>query len=259
MRFSSMKAMWSPGFRPAARRRWASWFDRSSSWRYVSTSPVAAITTAGLSGVVAAMAPGNMARPYPSARVATVGRVDPGARFAELVLQAEDDVPLAETALLVAAHAHPALDLHVELARLDGLASSCPAPTLDALLEHLFVRVGFAGNRDDYYDPENSYLDSVLQRRVGIPLTLSIVLMEVGGRLRVPLVGVGMPGHFLVRPLQEEDTFIDAFDGGTRLDRLDCERRHREVQGGAAPFDERLLRPVGTWAVLARLLANLKG
>jgi regulator of sirC expression with transglutaminase-like and TPR domain len=185
--------------------------------------------------------------------------VDPGARFADLVLQAEDDVPLAETALLVAAHAHPALDLHVELARLDGLAGSCPAPTLDALVEHLFVRVGFAGNRDDYYDPANSYLDSVLRRRVGIPLTLSIVLIEVGARVGIPLVGVGMPGHFLVRPVDDDQLFIDAFEGGARLDRADCERRHREVHGAGATFDDQLLRPVGTWAVLARLLGNLKG
>jgi regulator of sirC expression with transglutaminase-like and TPR domain len=184
--------------------------------------------------------------------------VDPGSRFADLVQQAEDDIPLAEAALLVAAHAHPGLDVGAQLARLDALASACPAPTLDALLEHLFVRERFAGNRDDYHDPANSYLDSVLQRRLGIPLTLSIVLIEVGARLGVPLVGIGMPGHFLVRPVADDSTFIDAFELGARLDVADCERRHREVHGDGATFDARLLRPVGTWAVLARLLANLK-
>ena len=186
------------------------------------------------------------------------GVVEPGTRFADLVQQAEDDVPLAEAALQVAAHAHPGLDVPAQLARLDALALACPAATLDALLEHLFVRERFAGNRRDYYDPANSYLDSVLERRVGIPLTLSVVLVEVGARLRVPLVGIGMPGHFLVRPAGDDSTFIDAFEGGARLDRAACEHRHRQVHGEAVPFDERLLRPVGTWAILARLLANLK-
>ncbi|MEY2405442.1 MAG: hypothetical protein QOG39_358 [Acidimicrobiaceae bacterium] len=184
--------------------------------------------------------------------------MDPGARFAVLVQQAEDDIPLAEAALLVAAHAHPSVDVAAQLGRLDALAASCPASTLDALLDHLFVREGFTGNRDDYYDPANSYLDSVLERRLGIPLTLSIVAMEVGRRVGVPLVGIGMPGHFLVRPAGDAGVLIDAFEGGARLDRDDCERRHREVHGPGIPFDDTLLQPVGTRAVLARLLANLK-
>ena len=184
--------------------------------------------------------------------------MDPGARFADLVQQAEDDVPLAEAALLVAAHAHPGLDVPAQLGRLDALAAACPTRTLDALLEHLFVRERFAGNRSDYYDPANSYLDSVLERRLGIPLTLSIVLVEVGARLGIPLVGIGMPGHFLVAAEGDDSTFIDAFEGGTRLSRDECAQRHREVHGEGAELDERLLRPVGTWAVLARLLANLK-
>jgi regulator of sirC expression with transglutaminase-like and TPR domain len=187
--------------------------------------------------------------------------VDPASRFADLVQQAEHDVPLAEAALLVAAHAHPGLDIAGQLGRLDDLAAPVPTRDLDALLEHLFVRERFAGNRADYYDPANSYLDSVLRRRLGIPLTLSIVLIEVGARVGVPLVGIGMPGHFLVRAGGDGDVdggYIDAFEGGARLDRAACERRHREVHGEHAAFDERLLRPVGTWAVLSRLLANLK-
>jgi regulator of sirC expression with transglutaminase-like and TPR domain len=184
--------------------------------------------------------------------------VDPGTRFADLVQQAEDDVPLAEAALLVAAHAHPGLHVTMQLGRLDGLAEACPVRTVDGLLEHLFVRERFAGNRDDYYDAANSYLDSVLERRLGIPLTLSIVLIEVGARLGLPLVGIGMPGHFLVAAPGDAGTYIDAFDGGVRLDHEDCEQRHREIHGAGVAFDERLLRPVGTWAILARLLANLK-
>jgi regulator of sirC expression with transglutaminase-like and TPR domain len=184
--------------------------------------------------------------------------VDARTRFADLVQQAEHDVPLAEAALLVAAHAHPGLDVSVQLARLDALAAACPAQSVDALVEHLFVRERFAGNRDDYYDPANSYLDTVLERRLGIPLTLSIVLIEVGARVGVPFVGIGMPGHFLVRAVSDDDTYIDAFEGGARLTLDDCARRHREVHGEGVAFDARLLTPVGTWAVLARLLANLK-
>src|SRR5438067_2212591 len=127
------------------------------------------------------------------------------ARFAELVQGDEDTIPLDETALLIAAHAYPDLDVAAELARLDAIAARCPGDELDV--------------RHEYYDPRNSFLNEVLDRRLGIPITLSLVTMEVGRRIGVPLLGVGMPGHFLVR---YGPVVVDPFTGGRKLTEDDC-------------------------------------
>ncbi len=113
---------------------------------------------------------------------------------------------------------------------------------------HLFRSEGFHGNDVDYYDPENSFLDAVLDRRTGIPITLSVVLIEVGRRLGVPLVGVGAPGHFIVLD-QTSGAFIDPFNGGRILDHDDRTRLY-----GATPLES-----VGPRAIVSRVLANLKG
>lgn len=180
-----------------------------------------------------------------------------GRRFAELVERPDEEVPLDEAALLIAAHGDPAADIAAGLARLDELASSCPEATLDGLCRHLFDDLGFAGNSDDYGDPRNSYLHEVLARRVGIPITLSVVLMETGRRLGVPLAGVGMPGHFLVRHLGDPDVFVDAFGGGARLDEAGCEAIFRRL-GGTGPWLPAYVAPVGARSILTRMLANLQ-
>lgn len=179
-------------------------------------------------------------------------------RFGELVARPETEIPLDEAALLVAAQARPDLDLDVELARLEELAEGCFAPTLDALVAYLFGDLGFAGNRHDYYDPRNSYLDQVVTRRVGIPISLGVLTMVVGRRLGVPLVGVGMPGHFLLRDRVDPDVFVDPFGGGRLLDRDGCERAFHAVHGPDAPFDDAFLAPVGSISILTRVLANLR-
>lgn len=181
-------------------------------------------------------------------------------RFVELVQGPEADLAVAldEAALLIAAHAAPGLDIAAYRSRLDGLAAGAAAATLDGVTHHLFAVEGFRGNRDDFQDPRNSYLDQVLDRRLGIPITLAVVLMEVGRRRGLPLVGVGMPGHFLVRLEAEPPVIVDPFAGGAVLDVAGCEARFRAVHGAEAPFDESLLVPVGPRAILARMLANLK-
>ncbi|MBK9178159.1 MAG: transglutaminase family protein [Acidimicrobiales bacterium] len=183
--------------------------------------------------------------------------MDPVARFSELVQGPEAALPLDEAALLVASHLRPGLDVPAQLARIDDLAGACWAPTLDALVRHLFVEQGFHGNRADYYDPRNSFLDEILDRRTGIPLSLSLLTMEVGRRIGVPLAGVGMPGHFLLRTWDPE-VFVDAFDGGRQLTRRQCRARFHDVLGPDAEFDEAFLEPIGRRAILVRLLANLK-
>jgi regulator of sirC expression with transglutaminase-like and TPR domain len=122
---------------------------------------------------------------------------------------------------------------------------------------YLFADLGFAGNRADYYDPRNSYLDQVLERRLGIPITLGVLTMAIGRRLGVPLVGVGMPGHFLLRDQVDHEVFVDPFGGGL-LDRNGCATRFAAVHGAEAAFDSEFLAPVGTVSVLARILANLR-
>lgn len=181
----------------------------------------------------------------------------PTARFAALVQGPEDDLPLDEAALLIAAHAYPELDVGAEVARLDDLALGCPAPTFDGIVQHLFADLGFAGNTRRYADPRNSFLNEVLTRRVGIPISLSVLTMEVGRRLGVPLAGVGMPGHFLVRH-EVDDQLLDPFHGGRRLRPEDAEGLFRASHGPAVPFGPELLAPVGRRAILVRMLANLR-
>jgi len=170
----------------------------------------------------------------------------------------EADVSLEEGALLIAAHAHPSLVLPDELGRLDDLAHTCTGATLEAVARHLFIDLGFTGDHLSYHDPRNSYLDDVLRTRRGIPISLSTVAIAVCRRLGVSVDGIGMPGHFLLRDGVEPETFIDPFDHGRRLDRQGCMALFHEVQGPEAAFDHGYLEPVGTFNILARILANLR-
>jgi regulator of sirC expression with transglutaminase-like and TPR domain len=184
---------------------------------------------------------------------------EPTARFAGLLSLPEDDVPLDEAAFLIAAHAHPALDPDAWLLRLDELASRCAAArSAGELSERLFVAEGFAGNTTDYGDPRNSLLDDVIDRRLGIPITLSILMVEVGRRVGVPLHGVGMPGHFLVGAEAEPGMFVDPFHGGRVLDAAGCRELFATLSGRNVLFADAYLEPTGTRAVLLRVLNNLQ-
>jgi regulator of sirC expression with transglutaminase-like and TPR domain len=174
------------------------------------------------------------------------------ARFAELLQGDEDSLPLDEAALHIAAHAYPGLDVAGELGRLDDLAARCPGDELDVLLEYLFGECGFTGNRLEYYDPRNSFLNEVVRRRLGIPITLAVVAIEVGRRVGLPLLGVGMPGHFLVR---YGPVLVDPFTGGRRLSEDDCRQL---LAPTGAELDPSYLAPVGPRAIVTRMLANLR-
>ena len=176
-------------------------------------------------------------------------------RFAALVKGA--DPPLDRAALAIAAGADPAVDEGRWLAELDRLAAG--AGTLGALLHRLFEVEGFAGNTADYRDPRNSLLPHVLTRRLGIPITLAVVTIEVGRRAGVALEGVGMPGHFLVRPVGTR-RHLDVFRGGTELDLAACEALFRATAGARpdVPFGPHLLVTASTRSVLARMLENLR-
>jgi len=179
-------------------------------------------------------------------------------RFAAAVARPPETVPLDEAALCIAAHADPAVDVDAYLTRIDDLAGEVRTPTLDGLVRHLYSSGRFAGNTDDYYDPRNSLLHEVLDRRVGIPITLAVLGMEVGRRIGVPLSGVGMPGHFLVRDKVDTSVFIDPFHAGRELDADGCRALHRSMAGPMAPWDPDFLLPVERPAIVARILANLR-
>lgn len=179
-------------------------------------------------------------------------------RFARVVQGADASVPLDEAVLLIAAATKDHADVDGALARLDQLAAEVEPPTLDGLRRLLFRDLGFGGNADDYYDPANSWLDDVLERRVGIPITLAVLMIEVGRRAGVPLWGVSMPGHFLVRDKVDPDVFVDPYARGQMIDRDGCVARFHAVQGPGSVFDDQFLEPVGKRAILTRMLANLE-
>lgn len=185
--------------------------------------------------------------------------VGPTDRFAQIVLGPDEAVPLDEAWALLSAHAHPAVDPDALLAGLDDLAAGCRIPTLDGLRHHLFVDQGFVGNQDDYYEPANTYLDDVLERHLGIPISLAVLTMEVGRRIGVPVDGVGLPGHFLLRDRVDPEVFVDAFRGGEVLDRDGCVKVLRRLHGPGLVVDPAWLEPVGHRAILERMLANLVG
>ncbi len=181
--------------------------------------------------------------------------MDPTARFRRLVQGPQEALALDEAALLIAAHAHLGLDVDARLAQLDELAAGCPKATADGVMGYLFGTLGFRGNADDYGDPRNSFLDDVLDRRLGIPITLSVLVMEVGRRVGVAFEGVGLPGHFVVR---QGDDLFDPFEGGRRLTDAECADHVQRIYGDAVEFDPSMLAAVGPRAIVARMLANLK-
>ncbi|MCU1498701.1 MAG: hypothetical protein JWM47_2654 [Acidimicrobiales bacterium] len=166
-------------------------------------------------------------------------------------------VPLGEAALVVASVlGHPAPVADGE-ARLAALAHAVPGDDLAAVTHHLFSTLGFKGDTRSYYDPSNSLLPSVLQRRRGIPITLAVVAVEVARRLEVTATVVGMPGHVLIGDGDEPTRWVDGFNGGQWLDASGARARFAVVHGRHAPFDPGYLAPTPDIGVLARLLANL--
>jgi regulator of sirC expression with transglutaminase-like and TPR domain len=178
-------------------------------------------------------------------------------RWRELMRCPEETLPLDEAALVIAAHADPTLDIAAQLRRLDQVADQVDRPDTEGVCRMLFGQLGLRGDRDTYDDPRNSYLDRVLDRRMGIPISLSVLLIETGRRCGVHLEGVGMPGHFLVRDPASPHFLIDAFAGGRRLDRSGCEDLFSAVTGRPAGLAPAMLATTGRRAILARMLANL--
>jgi regulator of sirC expression with transglutaminase-like and TPR domain len=130
---------------------------------------------------------------------------------------------------------------------------------VERLSGFLSDEVGLRGNAEDYYDPRNSYLNEVLDRRLGIPITLALIYIEVGRRAGVPLDGVGFPGHFLLRHSLHTQLVLDPFDRGRLLTMDDCKEMLERLSNGSLAFDPRLLRPSTPRQILVRILNNLRG
>ena len=180
-------------------------------------------------------------------------------RFARMMAVDAERVDLDEASLMLSGALQPGLDEIEWLAALDLLAGECPTPTADGVARHLFGELGFQGNREAYYDWRNSCLDRVIATRTGIPISLSILMIEVARRVGVQLVGVGMPAHFLVRTVDDDDTFYDPFGGGRRLDRAGARELFETVTRGQVPWNDRHLDPTPNRAIVIRMLNNLKG
>lgn len=190
-------------------------------------------------------------------------------RFAETVAQPDDQIDLFDAALLIAKEEYPELDRGFYQSVIDSLTMIVwdrlesvtePYTIVNLLSEFLFDEQGFRGNEADYYDPRNSYVNDVLDRRLGIPITLSLVYCEVARRLGLPVVGVGLPGHFVVKYVTADDEIvIDPFNRGIILTPEDCAALVERATGGVAPFRAEHLAPIGPKDILARMLSNLKG
>jgi regulator of sirC expression with transglutaminase-like and TPR domain len=175
---------------------------------------------------------------------------------------------LAELALLVARDEYPGLDVEAYLSELDGMAhearphlrGSSLAARVRGLCRYLFHDMGFRGNQQEYYDARNSYLNDVLDRRTGIPITLSAVAIAVGRRAGMEIVGVGLPGHFVVKAVEDsEEVLFDPFHGGRVLTPEKCQRLVEQVTGMPYEVNSEALRPVPLDAIVLRMLNNLKG
>jgi len=190
------------------------------------------------------------------------------ARFAALM--AREDIPLDEAALAIAAEEYPDLDVREAKARLDALATRVearvgearpPLRVLSAMKAVLAEEEHFRGNEKDYYDPRNSFLNEVLERRLGIPITLSVLTLEVARRVGLRLQGVAFPGHFLVKAPRQPglpgEVFIDPYNGWEMLGAEECMARFRAVLHGRR-FDPSFLDAVDVRQILSRMLHNLK-
>jgi regulator of sirC expression with transglutaminase-like and TPR domain len=188
--------------------------------------------------------------------------------FASEVSKPDAALSLARAALLVGKEEEPrACDVERCLARLDALGEEARARVerggssrVESLNRYLFDEQGFAGNVSDYYDPRNSMLHRVLERRLGIPITLSVVYIEVGRRAGLRVEGVGMPGHFIARAFESEGaegTLVDPFNRKT-TDEEECRQRIDGIYDGALHLGAEHLRSAGVRVILARILGNLK-
>jgi regulator of sirC expression with transglutaminase-like and TPR domain len=190
-------------------------------------------------------------------------------KFADIASLDDESIDLPTAALLIAADEYPHLDLPEYLDKLERIAIDArtaskglcdPSDVLLAINSVVFLEYGYHGNREDYYDPRNSYLNQVIDRRTGIPITLSIIYMEVARRVGMPLSGVGTPRHFMVKHAGPTgEIYADPFNGGRLMDAAGCAKLVEDLSGGRLELRPEHLSGVGNKQILTRILANLAG
>jgi regulator of sirC expression with transglutaminase-like and TPR domain len=190
------------------------------------------------------------------------------ALFSHVATRPDPELDLAQAALLIARTEYPELDVSRYIRVLDELAREAReviqrggsvAPH-ERLVRWAFEEVGFQGNATDYYDPRNSYLNDVIERRKGIPISLAVILIELGRRIEIPLEGVSFPGHFLLKTVAPDrpPEFINPFDG-QRMSRAELRALHARAVGEERDPDPRLLERATKQQILVRMLNNLRG
>ena len=180
----------------------------------------------------------------------------------------DSEIDLGLGALLIAKGAYPELDTRAYMEQLDRMALEVkgqigeiaePSRQIAQLNHYLFEEKSFKGNQDDYYNPRNSYLNDVLERKLGIPITLSVLYIETSKRIGLPIAGVGFPGHFIVKHKGEHlETYIDPFHGGRILSEDELHDQLETVFQKPTPLQPEFLKQVSNREILARILRNLK-
>jgi regulator of sirC expression with transglutaminase-like and TPR domain len=188
--------------------------------------------------------------------------------FYQEIQQPDGYIDLAKAALFIAQEEYPHLDPEEYLNALDTMAFELqerlpsdryPMKVIQIINQYLYEDLGFTGNTENYYDPCNSFLNDVMDRRTGIPISLALVYLEIARRIDFPMVGIGMPGHFLVRPdVAEMEIFVDAFHGGEIMFPQDCEDRLSQVYQQPVTLQPEYLPILNKTQVLVRMLSNLK-
>lgn len=186
--------------------------------------------------------------------------------FTDQVKLDERELDLERSALYMAGEEFPQLDVDLYLSRLDSMSSEVRQSVemsddlgqlARALNRYLFDQRKFTGNPQDYYNPENSFLNRVMDTGMGIPITLSVLYLALARRLGLRCHGVGMPGHFLVG-LQDLDLYLDPFHSGQLLSSGDCRRLASQMYGAGMPWRDEFLAPCASKTILFRMLNNLR-
>ncbi len=189
-------------------------------------------------------------------------------RFYQEIHQPDAEINLGRAALYLAQEEYPELDVEEYLNAIDTMAAEVaerlppqryPLRIIQTINQYLFADLKFRGNTDQYYDPRNSYLNQVIDRRTGIPITLSLLYLEIAARIDFPMVGINMPGHFLIRPVGEEmQIFVDPFHQGEVLFAEDCQDRLSQIFSRPMQMQPEQLPAISPQQFLARMLGNLK-
>ncbi|MEY3869756.1 MAG: SirB1 family protein [Microcoleaceae cyanobacterium] len=188
--------------------------------------------------------------------------------FEREINQPDVKIDLAKAALYIALEEEPDFEPEEYLNALDIMAwkveeylpeTKYPLRVIQSINRYLYDDLEFQGNTWDYYDPRNSFLNEVIARRTGIPITLSLVYLEIAKRINFPMVGIGMPGHFLIRPeFEDVGIYVDPFHQGEVLFPEDCQARLTQIYHQSVPMQPAFFAPVTPRHFLARLLTNLK-